>query len=164
MTELYADSCWIFEHGFLNKKSGFHDAEFASKVVDSMQPTAKIEGNYLFGFSDGGWFAYNVADTMKVGSIDGVATVASTIMKDSKLTPKPCNKRIFINMRDALTVPLTGGPGKYYFPSRISFQRHHCQILCGWQKKCSGTCKTSTFDLVKPKLRQTSLSGWNALK
>ncbi len=104
-------SSWNFEHGFLNKKSGFNDVDFVSKVVDRMQPTAKVEGNYLVGFSDGGLLAHDVAATMKAGSIDGVATVASTIMKDSTLMPKPGIKGIFINMKDDPTVPLTGGPG-----------------------------------------------------
>lgn len=76
-----------------------------------MQPTAKIGGNYLVGFFDGGLLAHDVAGTMKPGSIEGVATVASTIMKDSKLMPKPGVKRNFINMRDDPTVPLTGGSG-----------------------------------------------------
>lgn len=104
-------SSWNFDHGFLNKKPGFHDVDFVSKVVERMQKTAKVDENYLVGFSDGGLLAHDVAATMKPGSINGVATIASTMLRDSKLMPPPGVRGIFINMKDDPTVPLAGGPG-----------------------------------------------------
>lgn len=104
-------SSWNFDHGFLNKQSGFNDVDFVSRVVDRSQRTARVEGNYLVGFSDGGLLAHDVAATMRTGSIDGVATVASTMLKDSKLMPQPGVRGIFINMKDDPTVPLAGGAG-----------------------------------------------------
>lgn len=102
---------WNIDHGLLNKKPGFDDVNYFDSVYRGMQRSMSVRNHNLVGFSDGGAFAQELATKMPHGSLNGVATVAGTVMKDSTALPKPGIRGFFVNSVKDPTIPIDGGAG-----------------------------------------------------
>ncbi len=101
---------WSFEHGLLNKTAGVDDVKFFTTVYGQVQKSMNVKANNIVAFSDGGPLANAIAAEMPEGSLNGVANVAGTIMKDAPV-PKPGIKGFFVNSKLDPTIPVDGGPG-----------------------------------------------------
>lgn len=102
---------WNIDHGLLNKKPGFDDVNYFEAVYNGMHRSVWVRRDVPIGFSDGGAFAHLLAARMPQGSLDGIATVAGTVMKDSTALPKPGMKGFFVHSVHDPTIPIDGGAG-----------------------------------------------------
>ena len=102
---------WSSEHSILNKTTGIDDVRSFEAIHARMQDSMSVKANNLVTFSDGGTLANQLATTMPEGSIQGVANIASTIMKDAPATIKPGIKGFFANSEHDPTIPIDGGAG-----------------------------------------------------
>ena len=101
---------WSFDNGILNRTSSIDDVKFFSTVHERIQRSMDVKANNIVSFSDGGALANTLAAKMPEGSLNGVANVAGTIMRDAP-TPKPGIKGFFVNSIHDPTIPIEGGPG-----------------------------------------------------
>lgn len=101
---------WSFDHGLLNRTRAIDDVAFFSDVHARMQQSMSVESNHIVTFSDGGALANEIAAQMPAGSIDGVANVAATTLRDTP-PPKPGIMGFFVNSIHDPTIPIDGGPG-----------------------------------------------------
>lgn len=101
---------WSFEHGLLNKTAGVDDVKSFRYMYNLIEKSMTVKAHNIVAFSDGAPLANAIAAQMPERSLNGVANVAGTIMKDAQ-SPKPGIKALFVNSRHDPTLPLEGGPG-----------------------------------------------------
>jgi poly(3-hydroxybutyrate) depolymerase len=96
--------------GLLNPTRGINDVDFFAATHGALANSMNVESNNIVTFSDGSSLANAVAAYMPVGSIDGVANVAGTIMRGNP-APKAGIKGFFVNSELDPTMKIEGGPG-----------------------------------------------------
>ncbi|CAM6003183.1 unnamed protein product [Sphagnum balticum] len=100
----------VLGKGLLNPTRGINDVDFFAATHGALANAMNVEANNIVTFSDGSSLANAVAAYMPVGSIDGVANVAGTMMRGNPL-PKAGINGFFVNSELDPTMKIEGGPG-----------------------------------------------------
>jgi len=107
------NTSWRTSSSFLNKSENIDDVAYFENVSAGVSQAMKVApgATNFVGFCDGGVFGHVLASKTQ---FNGLATVASTFLKDITPSPLPGTKAVFATMTDDQIIPPSGGPGRSF--------------------------------------------------
>jgi poly(3-hydroxybutyrate) depolymerase len=104
-------STWRSPYGLIGPSQTVDDLGYFNSVLGGVMRAMKVDKLNVVGFCDGGCLAHGLATRLP---LNGIATVGSTVFKDSKLMPMAGARGFFTTIKDDLIIPEAGGPGRTF--------------------------------------------------